>query len=108
MSGDELRVATAYLGDLAVKQGRAADGIRSATLMAAEAAEAVRQTHGAIASASASALSAVLAARQSAGMRTAAISDDLCDKLTEAAKQYDSADDSMSAVLRNRMRIGQI
>ena len=32
MSGDELRVTTAHLGELAVKQGRAAVGIRSATI----------------------------------------------------------------------------
>jgi hypothetical protein len=108
MSGDELRVVTAHLGELAAEQGRAADGIRSATVMADGADGAVRHTHGVIASATASALTAVLAARRSAGTRMAAISDDLGDKLTQAAKQYDRADEVMSATLRNQMQDGQI
>ena len=65
-------------------------------------------THGAIASASAEALVAVLAARRSAGSRMAAVSDGLCDKLTEAAKRYEQSDDSMSAILRSQTQIGQI
>lgn len=108
MSGDELRVATAHLNDLAVKQGSAAAGLRSAALMADGVDGLVRQTHGAIASASASALTAVVAARRNAGLRMAAISDDLCDKLTDAAKRYDRADEAMSGTLRNQLRDGQI
>src|SRR5689334_5083794 len=108
MSGDDLRVATAHLGDLAVKQGRAAVGIRAATLMADGADGVVRQTHGAIASASADALAAVLAARRNAGMRMAAVSDDLRDKLTEAANRYDRADEAMSGTLRSQTQLGQI
>ena len=108
MSGDDLRVTTAHLGDLAAKQGGAAVGIRSATTMVDDADIAVISTHGAIASASASALTAVLAARSSAGLRMAAISDDLCDKLTHAANSYDRADDAVSGVLRTRMRDEQI
>ena len=100
MSGDDLRVTTAHLGALAVKQGRAAVGIRSAMILAEGADAAVISTHGSIASASASALAAVLAARRSAGTKMAAISDELCDKLTEAAKRYDQADDMMSGALR--------
>jgi hypothetical protein len=107
MSGDDLQVAAAHLGELAVKQGRAAVGIRSATVLAEGADAAVRSTHGSIASASASALAAVVAARRSAGVRMAAISDDLCDKLAEAAKRYDQADDTMSAALRAQMQVGQ-
>ena len=86
MSGDDLRVTTAHLGELAVKQGRAAVGIRSAVILAEGADAAVRNTHGSIASASAGALAA-LRSRRSAGAKMAAISDDLCDKLTEAAKR---------------------
>jgi hypothetical protein len=108
VSGDDLRVTTAHLGDLAVKQGDAAVGIRSATTLVEDADIAVRSTHGAVASASASALAAVLAARRSAGLRMAAISDDLCDKLTDAANRYDRADDAVSGVLRTRMQPEQI
>ena len=107
MSGDDLRVTTAHLGELAVKQGRAAVGIRSATILTEGADAAVRSTHGSIASASASALAAVLAARRSAGTKMAAISDELCDKLAEAAKRYDQADDAMSGALRAQMHSGQ-
>jgi len=106
MSGDDLRVTTAHLGDLAVKQGRAAVGIRSATMLVEGADAALRSTHGSIASASASALEAVLAARRNAATKMAAISDSLCDKLTEAAKRYDQADDAMSDALREQMQTG--
>jgi hypothetical protein len=108
MSGDELRVTTADLGDLAAKQDRAAEGIRSAVSLPEGTDTAVRNTHGAIASASAGALVAVLAARRSAGSRMAAISDDLCDKLTEAAKRYERSDESMGVILRSQAQIGQM
>jgi len=107
MSGDDLRVTTAHLGELSVKQGGAAAGIRSATILADGAAAVVRTTHGSVASASASALEAVLAARRTAGTKMAAISDGLCDKLSEAARRYDQADDTMSAALREQMQVGQ-
>ncbi|HYZ67454.1 MAG TPA: ESX-1 secretion-associated protein [Mycobacterium sp.] len=107
MSGDDLRVTTGDLGDLAVRQGGAADGIRAATMLAEGADDAVRSTHGTIASTSVSALAAVLTARRSAGARMAAVSDDLCDKLTEAAKRYSGADDAMSGFLRRQMQVGQ-
>jgi Excreted virulence factor EspC, type VII ESX diderm len=107
MSGDDLRVTTAHLGELAVKQGRAAVGIRSATIAAEGVEAAVRSTHGSIASASVSALAAVLTARRGAGSKLAAISDELCDKLAEAAKQYDLADEAMSATLGTQMQVGQ-
>jgi len=104
MSGDDLRVTTAHLGELAVKQGRAAVGIRSATFLTEGADAAVSGTHGSIASASASALATVLAARRSAGTKMAAISDDLCDKLAQAAKRYDQVDDAMSGALRAQLQ----
>lgn len=107
MSGDDLRVTAAHLGELSVKQGRAAVGIRSATILAEGVDAVVRNTHGSVASASASALAAVLAARRSAGTKMAAISDDLCDKLAEAAKRYDQADDAMSRALGAQMQAGQ-
>ncbi len=107
MSGDDLRVTTAHLGELAVKQGRAAVGIRSTTIAAEGAEAAVRSTHGCIASASVSALAAVLAARRSTGTRMAAISDNLCDKLADAAKRYDQVDEAVSGTLGPQMQAGQ-
>ncbi|MFG1934866.1 ESX-1 secretion-associated protein [Mycobacterium sp. NPDC048908] len=108
MSGDELRVVTAHLDQLAVVQGRAAVGIRSATEMTDGADRMVRQTHGAIASASARALTAVLAARRNAGTRMAAVSEGLSDKLSAAAKRYDTADQATSGTLRDQMQSRQI
>jgi len=67
----------------------------------------VRSTHGSIASASSNALATVLVARRSAGAKMAAISDDLCDKLTEAAKRYDQIDDAMSGNLGQQVQSGQ-
>ncbi len=107
MSGDDLRVTTAHLGELAAKQGRAAVEIRSATVAAEGAEAAVRSTHGSIASASVNALAAVLSARRSAGTKMAAISDDLCDKLVEAAKRYDQIDEAMSGTLGTQIQVGQ-
>lgn len=107
MSGDDLRVTTAHLSDLAAKQGSAAVGISSATILAEGADAAVRSTHGSIASSSANALAAVLAARRGAGEKMAAISDDLCAKLAEAAKRYESADDATTSTLRTQMQTRQ-
>jgi hypothetical protein len=107
MSCDDLRVTSVHLGELAVKQGRAAVGIRSATIAAEGAEAAVRSTHGSIASASVSALAAVVAARRSAGTKMAAISDDLCDRLAEAAKRYDQTDDAMNGTLGTQMQLGR-
>ena len=107
MSGDHLRVTAAHLGELAVNQGRAAGGIRSAALLAEGADAAVGRTHGSIASASANALEGVLVARRSAGTKMAEISDALCERLAEAAKRYDQVDDAMSSVLRGQMQSGQ-
>jgi hypothetical protein len=107
MPGDDLSVTTAHLCDLAVKQGRAAVGIRSATILVDGAEVAVRSTHGSIASGSASALEAVLAARRNAGTKMAAISDDLCDRLTEAAKRYDQVDGTTSSALCEQLHLRQ-
>jgi len=108
MPGDELRVVTAHLTELAVTQGRAAAAIRSATALADGADGMVRQTHGAVASASASALTAVLAARKNAATRMADISDDLSAKLSEAAKRYENTDEAMNGALRSQMQAGQV
>ena len=104
MSGDDLRVTTAHLGELAVQQARAAAETRSATFVVEGADAAVRSTHGIIASATASAVEAAVAARRNAGTKMAAISDDLGDKLSEAARRYDQIDDAMGGALDGQVR----
>lgn len=104
MSGDDLRVTTAHLGDLAVRQARAAAETRSATYAVEGVDAAVRSTHGSIASATASAVEAVLSARRGAGTKMAAISDDLCDKLADAARRYDQIDDTSGGALNQQMQ----
>jgi hypothetical protein len=106
MSGDDLRVTTAHLSDLAVKQARAAAETRSATVATEGVDSAVRSTHGSIASATANAVQAVLSARRGAGTKMAAISDDLCHKLTDAARRYDQIDDTLGATLGTEMQTG--
>ena len=104
MSGDDLRVTTAHLDELTVQQVRAAAETRSATFLADGVDTAVRSTHGVIASATAGAVSDIVAARRAAGMRIAAISDDLGHTLREAARRYEQADDSMGRVLDGQMK----
>jgi hypothetical protein len=104
MSGDDLRVTTAHLIELTVQQVRAAAETRSATFAAEGVDAAVRSTHGAIASATAGAVSDVLEARRSAGVKMAAISDDLGDKLAQAARRYYEMDDAMGRALDGQVR----
>jgi hypothetical protein len=103
MSGDDLRVTTAHLDELTVQQARAAAETRSATFRTEGVDAAVRSTHGAIASATAGALSDVVAARHAAGMKIAAISDDLGRRLHEAARRYDQVDGEMGRVLDGQL-----
>ncbi len=104
MSGDDVRVTTAHLDELTVHQVRAAAEARSATLLADGVDAAVRSTHGVIASATAGAVSDIIAARRAAGMNIAAISDDLGQKLHEAARRYDHADDAMGRVMDGQVK----
>ena len=106
MSGDDLRVTSAHLVELAVKQARAASETRSATFAVKGVAAAVRSTHGIIASATAGAVEDLVAARRDACTRMAAISDDLCGKLSEAARHYDQIDHAMGGVLDGQVRTG--
>lgn len=106
MSGDDLRVTTAHLDELAVHQVRAARATRSATVLAEDMDAAIRSTHGVIASATAGAVSDIVAARRDAGMKIAAISDDLGHKLNEAARRYVRSDDTMGRVLDEQVRPG--
>jgi hypothetical protein len=106
MSGDDLRVTTAHLNELTVQQVHVAADTRSATAAAEGVDAAVRSTHGTIASATAGAVSAVVAARRSAGMKVAAISDDLGHKLAAAAQRYDQIDDAMGRAVDGQVRPG--
>lgn len=106
MSGDDLHVTTAHLSDLAAKQAKAASETRSATFAVEGVDAAVRSTHGSIASSTATAVEAVISARRDAGTKMAAISDDLGDKLADAAKRYDEVDTSSRDVLDGQMRAG--
>lgn len=104
MSGDDLRVTSAHLVELTAQQVRAAAATRSATLAVEGVDAAVRSTHGRIASGTAGAVSAIVAARRSAGMKVAAISDDLGGKLTDAARRYDQMDEAMGLALDGQVR----
>ena len=106
MSGDDLRVTTAHLDELTVQQVRAAAATRSATVLVDGVDAAIRSTHGVIASATAGAVSDIVAARREAGVKIAAISDDLGHKLNEAARRYDRSDDAMGRVLDGQVRPG--
>jgi hypothetical protein len=104
MSGDDLRVTTAHLDELTVQQTRAAAATRSAIALAEGVDAAVMSTHGVIASATAGAVSSIVAARRDAGMKIAAISDDLGNKLNVAARRYAESDEAMGHVLDGQVR----
>jgi hypothetical protein len=104
MSGDDLRVTTAHLVELAVEQVRAAADIRSATTAVEGVDAAVRRTHGVIASATAGAVSQILTARRAAGTKMATISDELGGRLAQAARRYDEIDVSMGRTLDEQVQ----
>lgn len=107
MSGDDLRVSTDHLGDLAVRQSRVAEEARIATQAVEGSEVGVMSTHGTIASVTSSALDEVLAARRGAGAELASTSELLRRKLSQAAMRYDHADDEMASVLDAQMQTGQ-
>jgi hypothetical protein len=106
MSGNDLRVTTAHLIELSVEQARAASETRAATFAVEGVDAAVRSTHGVIASAMASAVEDVVSARRNAGRKMAAVSDDLCGKLSDAARRYDQTDDALGSALDGQVRAG--
>ncbi|OLP01200.1 ESX-1 secretion-associated protein [Mycolicibacterium porcinum] len=103
MSG-YLRVDTAHLHELSVKQVRAAGDLVSATQLVEGAGASVRLTHGPISSSTAEAVEAALNARRAAGISIAEASQDLGDKLTDAARRYDRTDATTSAALSEAVR----
>jgi len=104
MSRDDVRVTTAHLVELTVGQVQAAADIRAATFAVEGVDAAVRTTHGVIASATAGAVSQIVAARRGAGTKMATISDELGDKLAEAARRYDQMDDAMRRALDEQVQ----
>ena len=107
MSGDELRVSAAPLGNLAARHARAAADARAATLSPDGVCAAVRTTHGSVATPTSSALEAVLVSRQDAGAKVAETSAALCDNLTGAATRYERTDDAAGSALNAQMRVGE-
>jgi hypothetical protein len=103
MSGDELRVTSAHVRELAAKQGQAAAEIRSATEVVHAVDTSVRMTHGVIAWSTAGAVEAAQAARRTAGGGMEAVSEDLNNKLGAAAAAYDEIDRAMGARLDGQM-----
>jgi hypothetical protein len=106
MSGDDLRVTTAHLVELSVQQVRAAADIRSATFAVEGVGAAVRGTHGLIASATATAVSDAVAIRRGSGEKVAAVSDELGDRVAEAARRYDRIDDASGRTLEGQVLPG--
>jgi len=104
MSRDDVRVTTAHLVELTAGQVQAAADIRAATFAVEGVDTAVRTTHGVIASATAGAVSQIVAARRGAGTKMATISDELGDKLAEAARRYDQMDDAMRRALDEQVQ----
>ncbi|WP_066901775.1 ESX-1 secretion-associated protein [Mycolicibacterium houstonense] len=103
MSGD-LRVATAHLHELSVRQGQAASGLVTATGAVEGIDAAVRATHGPISSSTAAAVQAAMNARRAAGTCLARASQDLGDKLAHAAGRYDRTDSAAGGVLDGTVR----
>ncbi|OBI81175.1 hypothetical protein A5663_16370 [Mycobacterium sp. E740] len=107
MSGEDLRVSSAHLGELAGRQAQAAGEVRTASLPADGAVAEVNSTHGSIAAATSSALKAVLASRQTAGTTVAGVSVALSGTLTASAARYDQTDSEAGSALDSQMRPGQ-
>lgn len=89
---DNLRVLTEHVRKLADRQQAAADQITGANRATTGVADRVSDTHGLVCFLTSSALSAADEARQSAGSALHKVSNDLSEKLTTAAGNYDNAD----------------
>jgi hypothetical protein len=104
MSGEDLRVTTTHLDELAAQQVQAAAEIRSATLAFEAIDTAVRNTHGSVAAAAVDALVETISARHGAAIAMAAASDRLRRTLAHAANRYDETDDAMGQALEGQVR----
>lgn len=89
---DDLHVVSAQLHALADTQRLAADQLTTATALPESTPPAVAATHGPAASATADALSALHAVRAEAGLRMAAFSHGMSERLDDSAARYDRAD----------------
>jgi hypothetical protein len=104
MSGD-LRVTTAHLRELAVKQRQAAAEISTAAEVADGVDTSVRETHGVISCATAAAVEAVQNARRAAGSEMEGVSEEMADNLELSAAAYDRVDALAGSQLGGRMQI---
>nr|WP_090346728.1 type VII secretion target [Mycolicibacterium malmesburyense]CRL79326.1 hypothetical protein CPGR_05310 [Mycolicibacterium malmesburyense] len=107
MSGDDVRVTAAHLGDLAARHARTASDANAAARSVDEIPASVMTTHGTIAASTTDALAAALDSRDRAGAAVVDTSAVLSDKLTEAAARYDRTDEAVASELTAQMRTDQ-
>ncbi|MGE2718958.1 type VII secretion target [Mycolicibacterium celeriflavum] len=107
MSGDDVRVSPAHLGDLAARHALAASDAGAAARSVDGIPSAVRNTHGTIAASTADALADVLDLRDRAGTTVVDTFAVLSDKLADAAARYDRADEVAASALTAQMRTDQ-
>ncbi len=104
MSGDDVRVSAAHLGDLADRHARMASDANTAARPAGAIEVAVRNTHGDIAASTADTLATVLNLRQRAGAELADTAASLSDTLAEALARYARTDEAAASALNAQMQ----
>lgn len=90
--GDNLRVLTEHIDDIAAKQATAAGTMKIAGETVNDLASSVWRTHGVACAASNMAVEAVEAARDDARTKLWQMSHDLSDRLHTASANYNNAD----------------
>ena len=96
---EDLRVTTAHLRELSVRQGHAAGELARATDVVTSVDSSLRWTHGSISWSTAGAVEAAQNARRTAGLGIAMCSAGLSEKLSAAAQRYDHTDEHRAARL---------
>lgn len=104
MSGDQLRLASAHVRELAAPQRRAEAEVLPSTEVVDGVDSSHRITHGPIARGTAAAVEAAQHARRAAGLGMKAVSEYLGHKLDTAAARYDETDSATSGRLDEQMR----
>jgi hypothetical protein len=104
MSGEELRVTTSHLRELAAKHARAAAEIAAATDVVDGVDTSIRISHGVIAWSAAAAVQAIQPVRRAAGNQIAAASHAISEDLAAAAARYERIDGAMGGRLDQEMR----
>ena len=90
--GDNLRVLTEHIDDIAAKQVTAAGSLKIAGETVSDLASSVWSTHGVVCAASNMAVSAVEDAREEAAKKLWKMSNDLSERLKTASANYNNAD----------------